>query len=71
VEEERIVSVDEKLIERESARRCLRDARRQAEDAIGYLVGIGLHGALFLFLRQHAASERWADVVYNEHSASA
>jgi hypothetical protein len=64
VKEERIVSNDEKLIERESAGRCLRDARRQAKDAIGYLVSIGLHGALFLFLRQRAASESWADGFY-------
>jgi len=43
----RVVGIDEKLIERESARRCLRDARRQAKDAIGHLVGIGLHGVLY------------------------
>jgi hypothetical protein len=61
VKEERLVSIDEKLIERESARRCVRDARRQAKDAIGYLVSVRLHGALFLSLRQRAASESWRD----------
>jgi hypothetical protein len=62
VKKERIVSNDEELIERESARRCVRDARRQAKDAIRYLVSISLHEALFLFLRQRAAGQsfrRW------------
>jgi hypothetical protein len=51
VEEERIVRIDEKLIERKAAGSRLRNARGQAKNAIGNLVCVGLHWDHFLSLQ--------------------
>ena len=44
VEQERLVGVDQVLVEGEAAGGDLRDARRQAVHAVGDLMDVGLHG---------------------------
>ena len=56
VEEERIVGVDEELIEREPARRGVSDTRREPVDTITYFVCICLHsGFPFRCGNEHSA----------------
>ena len=44
VEQQRLVGVDQELVEREAGRADVGHERRQAEDAVGDLVDVGFHG---------------------------
>jgi hypothetical protein len=52
VEKQRVVAVDQKLIEGEAARCCVGDTSGQAIDAISDLVKLGLHTGLQSIMRR-------------------